>query len=456
MCDDQKRDRDDRKNTKNQDTLEKSLREYQERKRQEFELNIPGLDDIGNDTSNIFSLDSVLQTELEQAENIESHSGQKILTESKEKQNQHLPLPKGQKKQMKKRARRNKRVFFWTWVAMILLVSFSIAQFFRINFNDMVAVGRESGKVQVQIPRNATGAQVGQILYENGVINKPNFFTLYSKVTKSDNFYQYGIYEVEQNMDYEALINHMQSNLNRLDNETTRIAITEGMSVLQIAQLLEDHGICTVDEILTTANNAEYFDIYAVIKEITNDKERYYLLEGYLFPDSYDFYTGENPIDALSKMLNNYKAKITQEMRDKAASMNLTMDQVMTLASMIQAEAADVNDMYMISSVFHNRLNHVEETGIKTLDSDPTVWYPYHTKEDVPADQAEKFVSRYNTYQLEGIPPGPICNPGMDAIQAALNPRTTDYYYFCHKEGQAYYSKTLEEHNQKLLELGLV
>lgn len=456
MRDDQKENQDERKNTNDHNSLEKSLKEYQKKRQQEFQLNIPGLDDIDNDSSDIFSTNPVFHTEPVQMENIESHSYAEKSSQTAEKINQPRILSKEQKKQMRKRTRRNKRVFFWTWMAMILIVGFSIAQLVKINFYDMVAVGRESGKVQIQIPRNATGAQVGQILYESGVINKPSFFALYAKVTKSENFFQYGTYEIEQDMDYEALINYMQSNLNRLDNETTRVTITEGMSVLQIAQHLQDHNICTVDEILDTANNSEFFDIYSVIQEISNDSDRYYLLEGYLFPDSYDFYTGENPIDALSKMLNTFRSKITQEMRDKAASMNLTMDQVITLASMIQAEAADVNDMSLISSVFHNRLNNGAEAGTTTLDSDPTVWYPYHTQEDVPAEQSEQFVSRYNTYQLEGLPPGPICNPGMDAIQAALNPRTTDYYYFFHHDGQAYYSQTLEEHNQKMMELGLV
>ena len=116
-------------------------------------------------------------------------------------------------------------------------------------------------------------------------------------------------------MDYEEIINHIQSNANRLDNETTQVTITEGMSVRQIAQLLEEKNICTVDEVLEAANDSDYFDIYSAINSITNDKDRYYLLEGYLFPDTYDLYTGENPTDALSKLLNNYKDKITRDER---------------------------------------------------------------------------------------------------------------------------------------------
>ena len=438
-------------------SLEESLREYQERKRQEFHLNISGLDDIDDDSPEIYSKKSEYDVEPHIVENIESHS------HNTPKQDPQVPqqnqkeqkLTKEQKKKLKKRDQKNKRIFFWMWIVMIAVVSFSIARFAMVNINDMLAVGRDDSVVQIQIPKNATGEEVGNILAESGIIEKPSFFALYSQVTKSEGHYQYGTYEIKKNMDYEAIITHIQSNANRLDDETTQITITEGMSVRQIAQLLEENNICTVDEILEAANDSEYFDIYSAINSITNDEERYYLLEGYLFPDTYDFYTGENPIDALSKLLNNYKDKITQEMKDKAASMNMTMDQVITLASMIQAEAANVDDMYNISSIFHNRLRDGAEKGVATLDSDPTVWYPYHSREEVPADQVDSFVSRYNTYEVQGLPPGPICNPGLDAINAALNPNTTDYYYFCHKDGQAYYSQTLEEHQQKLQELGL-
>ena len=438
-------------------SLEESLREYQERKRQEFHLNISGLDDIDDDSPEIYSKKSEYDVEPHIVENIESHSHNTPKQEPQvPQQNQkEQKLTKEQKKKLKKRDKKNKRIFFWMWIVMIAVVSFSIARFAMVNINDMLAVGRDDSVVQIQIPKNATGEEVGNILVESGIIEKASFFALYSQVTKSEGHYQYGTYEIKKNMDYEAIITHIQSNANRLDDETTQITITEGMSVRQIAQLLEENNICTVDEILEAANDSEYFDIYSAINSITNDEERYYLLEGYLFPDTYDFYTGENPIDALSKLLNNYKDKITQEMKDKAASMNMTMDQVITLASMIQAEAANVDDMYNISSIFHNRLRDGAEKGVATLDSDPTVWYPYHSREEVPADQVDSFVSRYNTYEVQGLPPGPICNPGLDAINAALNPNTTDYYYFCHKDGQAYYSQTLEEHQQKLQELGL-
>lgn len=424
-------------------SLEHRLREYQERKRREFRLNIDGLDD---DDKEIYA-NSPQGGARRELQDIASHTRRSPRAVAEK--------PVKTSKQTKARGRKNKTVFFLMWMAMIVAISFSVARFAMVNINDMLAVNRGTDTVQVQIPKNATGKQVAQILQASGVIRKPSFFALYSQLTKSEGHYQYGMYELKQNMDYEALINHIQLNTNRLDNETTKLTITEGMSVRQLAQKLEENNICTVDEILTAANNLKYFEIYSAISAIPNAKERYYLLEGYLFPDTYDFYTGENPIDVLSKMLNNYRNKITQEMRDKAAALNMTMDQVITLASMIQAEAANTDDMYVISSIFHNRLNNGEAHGISTLDSDPTYWYPYHSRDEVPAKEVETFQSRYNTYQVKGLPPGPICNPGIDAINAALNPNTTDYYYFFHKDGKAYYSSTLAEHQQKLQAQGM-
>ena len=248
---------------KQTDSLEESLREYQERKRQEFQLNISGLDDIGDDSPEIYSKKSEYDVEPHMAEEIESHSHNTPKKESQASQ-QNLKaqtMTKEQKKKMKKRDRKNKRIFFWMWIVMILVVSFSIARFAMVNINDMLAVGRDDSVVQIQIPKNATGEQVGELLAKSGIISKPSFFALYSKVTKSEGHYQYGTYEIKKNMDYEAIINHIQSNANRLDNETTQVTITEGMSVRQIAQLLEEKNICTVDEVLEAANDSDYFDI---------------------------------------------------------------------------------------------------------------------------------------------------------------------------------------------------
>ncbi len=134
----------------------------------------------------------------------------------------------------------------------------------------------------------------------------------------------------------------------------------------------------------------------------------------------------------------------------------MTLDQVMTLASMIQAEAANKEDMYMVSSVFYNRLNSGGKGDLLRLRSDPTTYYPYRTKAAVPSDIVGTFKSRYDTYTIQGLPAGPICSPGLEAIDAALHPASTKYYYFAHdKDGKAYYAETNAQHERNLVKAGL-
>ncbi len=192
-----------------------------------------------------------------------------------------------------------------------------------------------------------------------------------------------------------------------------------------------------------------------MLKSISNSSERYYRLEGYLFPDTYKFYKNEDAKSAVKKLVSNCNTKLTKQIRTKATEKGMTVDQLLTLASMIQSEAADKSDMYKVSSVFHNRLNS-KKTALRRLESDSTLYYPYRKQSLIPEDLRSTFKSRYNTYSFEGLPPGPICSPGLDAIDAALNPDSTGYYYFCHSsKGKAYYAKTKSGHDANLKKAGL-
>ena len=144
------------------------------------------------------------------------------------------------------------------------------------------------------------------------------------------------------------------------------------------------------------------------------------------------------------------KVTTIEDMLKKNRS-DYTLDQVMIVASIIQSEAADTDDMYYISSIIYNRLNADEDMGVKYLGLDSTKFYPYRTQADIPEDARDTFESSYDTYSKEGLPAGEICNPGMNAIIAALNPKDTNYYFFCHdKDGNAYYASTIYEHNENL------
>lgn len=197
-------------------------------------------------------------------------------------------------------------------------------------------------------------------------------------------------------MDYEAIINFLSSNNNRTD--TVSVTITEGESVLEIANTLEKNGaLGDRDEFLSLCNSEKFDSDFDFIKAETNADKRYYKLEGYLYPDTYEFYRNENAESVIYKFLNNYETKINEKQTVDGYSKKTTvlkmveesdtkysLDQVMTIASIIQAEAADKEDMYYISSILHNRLTADSSLGVSSLGLDSTKFYPYRSLEDVP------------------------------------------------------------------------
>lgn len=354
----------------------------------------------------------------------------------------------------KEKGRKNRYFFRLVWLIMVLMVSALLSLFAITGINDMLAVGREKVSLTVEIPKNADSGKVAEILSDAGVIRDVNFFKLYSKLTKADGHYHNGSFQIDTSMDYQALITTLQSNLNRVD--TVKITFPEGINATEIAAQLEKNGVCKASEVLTALNSASFDSNFEIVKAIPNPKQRYYKLEGYLFPDTYEFYKDEDVDKVVQKLLNNCNKKLTVDIRNSANTQKMTIDELLTLASMIQAEAANKDDMYKVSSVFHNRLASGGKGDLLRLRSDPTTYYPYRTKAAVPSNIRDTYKSRYDTYTIQGLPPGPICNPGAEAIDAALNPADTGYYYFCHdKNGKAYYAKTNAQHEANLKKAGL-
>ena len=191
--------------------------------------------------------------------------------------------------------------------------------------------------------------------------------------------------------------------------------------------LLEENEVCSSEDFLTAINTAD-FDEYTMIGEITNASEKYFKLEGYLFPDTYQFYKGEEIDSVVSKMLYNFQNR-TEDLEEDIANSGMTMDQIVILASIIQREAANTQDMANVSAVLHNRLSFGADYGIYSLQCDSTMYYPYKTASDVPTEGARAY-GNYDTYQVQGLPAGAICNPGLDAIEAALHPADTSYLYY--------------------------
>lgn len=199
-----------------------------------------------------------------------------------------------EKKEAKKRnrlkARKNKRVFKWVWLCMVLLVSFTVASYLITGANDLLAKGRTAGTTKVEVPENLTSAEeLAQILYQQGAIKKPEFFALYCGMKEDMKDFVAGTYQLNTNMDYEDIINTLQGGND--SSEVVTVTFPEGVNVLEVAQILEENEVCTADEFLEAVNSGEYGKYY-MIGELTNLRDRYYDLEGYLFPDTYYFYKG--------------------------------------------------------------------------------------------------------------------------------------------------------------------
>ncbi len=419
--------------------------------------------------------------ELHSGESIQSYSANAIAKGmTPEEKSEYKKAQKADKLRLKRKSRKNRIFFRVVWFIMAALISVLLGGYMSVGINDMLAADRKDGKeVTIEIPENASLNYVTDLLASNDIIKNEGFFKLYATITKSTSGFVRGSYQIKTNLDYQAIISYLQTNTNRTD--VVEVQFIEGLNIREYAELLEKNDVCSASEFLNACNSDDFDEEFTFLSEIKNKSGRYYKLEGYLFPDMYYFYKDEDVDSVIRKMLNNYEKKlyhtksrvegfdkrVTLEERAKAAGM--TVDEVLTLASVIQAEAADVDDMYMVSSVLHNRLSTVDSDGISPygdmglmqLQLDSTVYYPYKSKSQIPISERNAFKSKYDTYEINGLPPGPICNPGSDAIDAALSPEESDYYFFCHKAAtvdepaQSYYARTNEEHEQNLALAGL-
>ena len=406
-----------------------------------------------NTTDENMTLDKVKKSfifEVPIEELYDKNGDVKNLNENKEiEQVVEDPLLDKKAKKARKRERTKRRgcVNAIIYTLLILGLSVAIAFFGLSAAADMLGIGKSDRRVDVTIPSGANALDIATILKKDAVINNDYAFRIYVKLKKESGFKE-GTYTLNSNMGYDDIIAILK---NPAKNKLlVHVTIPEGKTMQQIGQILEKAGVCTQQEFLTDVEAGGYkFTNDALIP---NDKNRFYRYEGYLFPDTYDMYQGSTGKSAAQKMLTNFDKKFDATLSARAKEIGMTIDQVITLASIIQAEAGKLDEMKRVSSVFHNRLtNGVKENGNrKLLQSDVTIFYG---KRDITnglkqLTQADtKIVSAYNTYINEGLPPGPICNPGLDAINAALNPEPSNNYYFVSDpKGIYYYAQTYSQH----------
>ena len=231
--------------------------------------------------------------------------------------------------------------------------------------------------------------------------------------------------------------------------ETVRVTITEGMTLTQIFKKLEANGVCSFDDLMKTAESYDY-SYYPLIAARPSNT-RAFKLEGYLFPNTYDFYKNEKPQDAIGRFLRVGEKYITSQDRAKARAMGYSMDQILTVASIIEKEGANPNEVRKIAAVIYNRL----EAGMQ-LQMDSGIYYIERSVKPYISGDVNRYNSLYNMYKCKGLPAGPICNPGARTINAALDPADVNYLYFCHdSSAKYYYADTYEEHLENLKKAGI-
>lgn len=434
----------------NNEYTQNDLYEQRRKKAENFHLHISD-DDYGFDT---------LPSETDE---LNSYSGEQAREEIARKSKTALKkIKKEKKKELKQKNKYNRRYFRIFWIISVVIVGAMLSVYFITGMNDLLAINRtDNTKVTVEIPENPTVDQIAKTLKSKGIINDPSYFKLYTSVTKSGDSFTQGTYEMSKNMDYEAIINYLLSSNNRTD--TVTVMISEGQNVLEIANTLKENGALNdVDTFLELCASDNFDEDFSFLKEIDNADDRYYKLEGYLYPDTYEFYKNEDAESVIYKFLNNFEMRLSEKREvsgyDDLTTVNkllknsdYSLDEIMRIASIIQAEAANTEDMYNVSSIIHNRLTADVNLGVSNLGLDSTKYYPYRSASDVPKSEGSDYTSKYDTYSKTGLPAGPICNPGMDTILAAINPNDTGYYYFCHDaDGNAYYASTLYEHQMNL------
>ncbi len=286
-----------------------------------------------------------------------------------------------------------------------------------------VEIENEDGTTQLVLLPAADMDYVAEQLKNAGMIEYEFLFKLYSQFSSADIQIDPGTFELSTVFDYRAIIKKMTTG--SPSQVTTKITFPEGYTNKEMFELLEKNNICDVEELYEAAAN-DTFSYNFIDEAKLGQPER---LEGFLFPDTYEFYEGENPYSVLNKMLYNFYYRFTAEMIDEAAAKGFTVHQLITIASMIEEEAGD-DDHQRISSVIYNRLN----AGMP-LELDATIQYMLPERVPVVLNEHLAIDSPYNTYMYSGLPPAPISNPGMVSINAALDPVSTGYYYYALEAG---------------------
>ena len=382
------------------------------------------------------------------------------LTVDEEKPEEQPPEPE------KKRARLPSGIRVLLYVCCVLAASVLLAVAAWRCADDGLSLTKADSEVVVTVADGATISQIASELKDKGLVRYEWLFKLYCWISHAESRIEPGTYTLNSKYDYHALVANMIEA--SPDRAVVTVTIPEGYECKDIFALLDENGVCGYSALAETA--AAYEFDYDFLQDVAYGSES--RLEGYLFPDTYEFYVGDDPENVIDKFLRNFNNKFTEDLytaldelnvrlaeqmrangftEAEIASAKLTLHDLVTVASLVEKETAKTSESASIASVIYNRLC---SKLYPCLEIDATIQYALGERKEVLSNADKGVISPYNTYTNAGLPAGPIANPGMSSIRAALYPAQTSYYFYAlGADGIHHFSETYYEHQNFLDEL---
>lgn len=372
------------------------------------------------------------------------------------------PKANNEKVRKKKKVEVNSSIFTGLIVTIIVLLSSVSLAFFGISLGlEYLGINKSDQVIKLNIKDGSNTDEIAQQLIDAGIIDNKFLFKLIVNLKDAGSLMKPGDIELKPNSSYADKIDALMQQ--RESFETVSVVFPEGITLLDAAKLLQEKGvIADYQELIDTFNSEKFgFDYESLMDD--NQNKKFYAMEGYFYPDTYNFYLDDSSYNVVKTVREHFNSKFTDSMKATMHENGMTMDEVITLASIVQSEAGSVKDMPKVASVFLNRLDN--PANYPRLESDATD--DYYEKvikvegaisKTYTESEIDAFKDVYDTYVANGLPAGPVCNPGLEAINAVLNPEKTDYLYFCSnlKTKKTYFAKTLAKHKKNLKKAGLI
>lgn len=347
---------------------------------------------------------------------------------------------------MSSKSKTKKKVGFIIFLSVVIVILLAFLFVFRFYLDKTKAVSNESETVFFTINEGDYMSDVIDKLYDAGLIQDKKITKLFVKLNKVNDYYA-GNYVLDKNMSLAQIFAHLSDQSNASVQEVT-VTIVDGYWAKDAAEAISEKTNLTYQQIMDKWNDMEYIDSlmdkYQFLTEDIFNSEHCYL-EGFIYPETYNFYS-VTTVEQVTEKILDYANDVYLRYADQIKDSNMSTYQVYTLASMILFEANNQHDMELVSSVFHNRLD-----DDYLLQSSVTVCYALYNYDSWQQCETNIDIdSKYNTYKYAGLPIGPICNPNEMAINAALNPAVSNYYYFIADvdTGKVYFSETYQQHLQ--------